>query len=105
MIKLTIGVLKALLAKCLADLEKNVPKNENMDEFSGQLFHFPLFLMVKWVLNQRNILSEWECVVCKPKSQQEHFIVAPMETTKLILSWFTSTRESGNLVENCKSKI
>ena len=30
--------------------------------------------MVKWVLNQRNILSEWQCVVCKPKSQQEHFI-------------------------------
>ena len=61
--------------------------------------------MVKWVLNHRNILSEWQCLVCKPKSQQEHFIVASMETTKLILAWFTSTRERGNFVENCKSKI
>ena len=105
MIKLTIGAFKAPLAKGLGDLEKNVPKNKNMDEFSGQLFHFPLFFMVKWVLNHNYILSEWQCLVCKPKSQQEHFIVASMETTKLILAWFTSTRESGNLVENCKSKI
>ena len=74
-----------------------------MDEFSGQLFHFPIFFMVKWVLNERNILSEWQCVVCKPKSQQERFIVASIETTKQILAWFTSTRESGNLVENCNS--
>ena len=78
---------------------------KNMDEFSGQLFHFPLFFMVKWVLNQRIILSEWQCVVCKPESEQEHFIVAPMETTKQIIAWFTSTRENGNLVENGKSKI
>ena len=41
----------------------------------------------------------------KPKSQQEHFIVASMEKTKLILAWFTSKRESGHLVENCESKI
>ena len=67
------------------------------------IFHF--FFMLKWILNQRNILSEWQCLVCKPKIQQEHFIVAPMEMTKLILAWFTSTRESGNLVENCKSNI
>ena len=104
-IKLTVWVFKPLLAKRLGDWEKNVPKNKNMDEFSGQLFHFPHFFMVKWVINHRNILSEWQCLVCKPKSQQEHFIVASMETTKLILAWFTSTRESGNLVENCKSNI
>ena len=64
---------------------------------------FQFFFMVKWVLNERNILSEWQCVVCKPKSQQERFIVASIETTKQILAWFTSTRESGNLVENCNS--
>ena len=104
-INLTIGVFKALLAKRLGDLEKYLSKNGNMDEFSGQLFHFPFFFMLKWILNQRNILLEGQCVVCKPKSEQEHFIVIPMETAKLILAWFTSTRESGDLVENCKSKI
>ena len=43
-------------------------------------------------------------MVCKPKSQQEHFIVASMEKTKLILAWFTSTRENGNLVETVNQR-
>ena len=47
MIKLTIGVFKALLAKRLGDLEKYLSKNGNMDEFSGQLFHFPFFFYVE----------------------------------------------------------
>ena len=78
-------------------------KTEIWMNFQVNFSIFQFFFMVKWVLNERNISSEWQCVVCKPKSQQERFIVASIETTKQILAWFTSTRESGNLVENCNS--
>ena len=53
MIKLTIRVFKALPPGHLGELEKIVPKNANMDDFSSQLFRLNLFYV-----EMRNDLSE-----------------------------------------------